>query len=250
MSLKNTVISIFVVFVAALLLREGEPEPYAHWSYGEDEGPQNWASLDERYAVCEQGIIQSPINITSNEVINATLPDLEFSNKAKAKNFVFNGHALQLNFPKGNELKIENKVYNLKQLHFHTPSENTIDGKSFPMEGHFVHTKGKEIAVVALMFKEGRESAFFNKILRNMPDAEENKKELKSKVLPYDILPSSKKYFTFNGSLTTPPCTQGVKWIVLRTPIEVSKDQIKDFTDVINNNNRPVQKTNSRIILK
>ncbi len=250
MSFKNTIISIFVVFVAAMLLREGEPEPYAHWSYSGDEAPQNWASLDERYEVCEKGIIQSPINIVSNDVINATLADLEFVNKNKAKNFEFNGHALQINFSKGNQLKVDNKVYDLKQMHFHTPSENTIDGEYFPMEGHLVHTKGSSIAVVAVMFKEGKENPFFNKVLRSLPNVEETKKELKSKVLPYDVLPSSKKYFTFNGSLTTPPCTQGVKWIVLRTPVELSKDQLKDFTDTINNNNRPVQKTNSRFILK
>ncbi len=250
MSLKNTSIAIFIVFVVALLLSDGGEKPYAHWSYDGDEAPKNWASLDERYAVCEQGMLQSPINIVSNEVLDANLDDLSFMNKTKASNFEFNGHALQLNFPSGNTLKIADKVYNLKQIHFHTPSENKIDGKSFPMEGHLVHTKGKQIAVVAVLFKIGEENSFFNKILRTLPNEEETKKELKSKVLPYNILPLSSSYFTFNGSLTTPPCTQGVRWIVMKNPVSISKSQLKDFTDVINNNNRPIQNTNSRFILR
>ncbi len=249
MSLKNTMISIFVVFVLALMLRDTGPEPYAHWSYSEDEGPENWGSLDERYAICEKGTIQSPINIVSSEAIDAKLSPLNFINKKKAKDFIFNGHALQVNFPKGNKLELAGKTYNLVQMHFHTPSENTIDGKSFPMEAHLVHKDGSKLAVVAVMFEIGKENPFLNKLLRSMPNEEETKKDLKSEVLAYNLLPSSKEYFTFNGSLTTPPCSEGVKWIVLKTPVQLSKDQLKDFTDVIDNNNRPVQKTNLRFIL-
>ncbi len=250
MTYKKTIIYIFIVFILALLLREGEPEPYAHWSYEGDEAPKNWSSLDERYEICEKGIIQSPINIISDDAINAKLSPLNFTNIKKAKNFEFNGHALQINFSAGNKVEIAGDTYDLKQIHFHTPSENHIDGKSFPMEAHFVHKKASKIVVIALMFELGEENPFLNKLLRTIPNEEEPKKQLKSEFLPYDILPSSQEYFTFNGSLTTPPCTEGVKWVVLKTPVEFSQDQLKDFTDIINNNNRPIQKANLRFILK
>lgn len=248
MSFKNTVISIFIVFVVALMLSEGEPKAYAHWSYGEDEGPKEWSSLDERYHMCEEGFNQSPINITS--AIEAKLSPLGFEGNAKGTTFVNNGHTVQVNFAGGNTLNVDNKNYSLKQIHFHTPSENTIDGKSFPMEAHLVHASGSSLAVVAVMFQVGNDNVVLNKLLRNVPENAEDNNELKSEVKGYEILPANKEYFRFSGSLTTPPCTEGVKWLVLKTPIEMSESQLKDFTAVMPKNNRPLQDINSRLILQ
>jgi len=248
MSSKNTVISIFVVFVIALILAPGEPKPMAHWSYGEEDGPKEWASLDERYFMCEAGMNQSPINITS--AIEAELTPLAFAGSAKATTFVNNGHSVEAAFAGGNTVTVDNKEYSLKQVHFHSPSENTIDGKSFPLEAHFVHASGSSLAVVAVMFEEGADNPTLNKLLRNLPENEGDKNQLKSEILGYELLPASKDYYKYSGSLTTPPCTEGVKWLVLKTPVQISKSQLNDFTSVMPVNNRPVQDLNARTILK
>lgn len=248
MSLKNTLISIFVVFIVALMLAEGEPEPLAHWSYGEEDGPKEWASLDDRYAMCEEGLNQSPINITN--VIEAQLAPLAFAGSAKGTTFSNNGHSVEVKFAGGNTLTVDNKEYSLKQIHFHTPSENTINGKSFPMEAHLVHASGSSLAVVAVMFEVGSDNVVLNKLLRNLPENAQDKNELKSEVTGYEILPANKEYFRFNGSLTTPPCSEGVKWLVLKEAVQISESQLKDFTAVMPKNNRPVQEINARTILQ
>lgn len=247
MSSKNTMISIFVVFVIALMLAPGEPEPLAKWGYAEEDGPKEWASLDERYEMCAQGMHQSPINIVN--AIEAKIAPLLLDGKAKATNFVNNGHTVQANFTAGNKLTVDGADYSLKQVHFHTPSENTIDGKSFPMEAHFVHTNGDALAVVGVMFEIGSENATLNKLLRNLPENSGDKNQLKSEVIGYEMLPKSKEYYRFSGSLTTPPCSEGVKWFVLKTPVQLSESQLKDFNAVMPVNNRPVQEINARTIL-
>ena len=249
MSLRNTVIGIFITVVIALLLSKGEPKHYAHWSYDGDEGQHNWASLDERFEMCEKGLNQSPINISTP--IDATLSPLIFEGNAKAKTFVNNGHTVQANFENGNYLTIENKKYELKQIHFHIPSENHIDGKVFPMEAHLVHAdKNNKLAVIGIMFEVSEDNTTLNKLLRNLPENKDQKNEVKSEIFGYEILPESKEYYRFNGSLTTPPCTEGVKWIVLKTPVTISKSQLKDFEAVMPRNARDIQNINARTILE
>ena len=253
MSQKNTIIAIFIVFVAALLLSEGEPKEYAHWNYGEDEGPKEWASLDERYHMCEEGKNQSPINIVNP--VDANLFPLLFQGETKATTFVNNGHTVQVNFSNGNYLTISGKKYSLKQMHFHTPSENQINGKSFPMEVHLVHADSyNNLAVIGVMFEETNDDNItLNKLLRNLPELDEDGEkvieEIKSDVEGYEILPENKDYYTFTGSLTTPPCTEGVKWIVMKDPVTISKSQLEDFKKSMPKNNRPIQDINARYIL-
>lgn len=247
MSSKNTIISIFVVFVIALMLAPGEPEPLAKWGYGEEDGPKEWASLDERYKMCDEGMHQSPINIVNS--IEAKLAPLVLEGKGKATTFINNGHTVQANFASGNKLTVDGKTYTLRQVHFHTPSENTIDGKSFPMEAHFVHSSGSNLAVVGVMLEIGAENATLNKLLRNLPENEGDKNQLKSDVIGYEMLPQSKDYYRFSGSLTTPPCSEGVKWFVLKSPVQLSESQLKDFKAVMPENNRPIQDINARTIL-
>ncbi|MFK2821982.1 carbonic anhydrase [Arcobacter sp. YIC-80] len=247
MSFKSTVISIFVVFVIALMLAEGEPKPLAPWSYTEEGGSEKWAELDERYTMCEKGVNQSPINITNT--IDASLVPLKFEGNAKGTIFENTGHGVKVNISGGNKLIIDDEEYSLKQMHFHTPSENTIDGKSFPMEAHLVHAKGSKLAVVAVMLEVGSDNIVLNKLLRNLPEKEGEKNQLKSSVEGYEILPETKDYYRFDGSLTTPPCTEGVKWFVLKTPVQLSKSQLNDFETVMGKNNRPIQEINARTIL-
>ncbi len=248
MSFKNTVISIFVIVVIALMLSGDKKEVGAHWSYDEELGPKEWASLDEKYEMCAEGLHQSPINIINS--IEAQLTSLSLEEKSKAKTFVNNGHTVQVNFSGFNTLNLDNTKYYLKQIHFHTPSENQIDGKSYPMEAHLVHANNAgELTVLAVMFEEGSDNSVLNKLLRNLPENEGDKETLKSDIQAYEILPESLDYFRFSGSLTTPPCSEGVKWLVLKNPVQISKSQLKDFTEVMPKNNRPLQEINARSIL-
>ncbi|MGB1226905.1 MAG: carbonic anhydrase [Poseidonibacter sp.] len=248
MSLKNTIISIFIVFVVALMLSGEEETKGAPWGYNEDLGPKEWANLDEKYRMCEDGLNQSPINITST--IDAVLNPLTFQGTGKASSFENNGHSVKVSFSGSNSLSIDNTKYNLKQIHFHTPSENQIDGKSYPMEAHLVHSDNAgNLAVVAVMFEVGEDNMVINKLLRNLPENEGEKNQLKSEILGYDLLPEIKDYYRFNGSLTTPPCTEGVKWFVLKDTVSISKSQLADFEAVMPTNNRPIQDINSRLIL-
>ena len=249
MSLKNTIISILIVVTIALMLSgDKKEEKGAHWEYSEELGPKEWANLDEKYKMCAEGLNQSPINITN--VIPARLDSLVFEGTAKATTFVNNGHSVEVNFTSANSLAIENEKYYLKQIHFHTPSENQIDGISYPMEAHLVHanTTGN-LAVVAIMFELGEDNIVLNKLLRNLPENEGDINKLKSEIFGYDILPSNKDYYRYNGSLTTPPCSEGVKWFVLKTPVGISKSQLADFDAAMPTNNRPLQDINSRVIL-
>lgn len=249
MSLKNTLISIFIVVIIALMLSgDKEEEKGAHWEYSEDLGPKEWANLDEKYRMCADGLNQSPINIT--DVINAQLEPLVLDGTAKATTFTNNGHSVEVNFTSTNSLTVDNQKYNLKQIHFHTPSENQINGISYPMEAHLVHSNNAgDLAVLGVMFELGEDNIVLNKLLRNMPENAGDNNILKSEILGYDILPSNQEYYRFNGSLTTPPCTEGVKWFVLKTPVSISKSQLADFDAAMPTNNRPIQNINSRTIL-
>ncbi len=250
MSSKNTMIAIFAVLIIALMLSPSkEEEKGAHWSYKEDLGPKYWSSLDDKYTMCSNGLSQSPINIINT--IQSNLPQILLKNIKKANNFENNGHTIQVNFHKGNTLSLNNKTYKLKQMHFHTPSENQINSKSYPMEAHLVHSSKKgELLVLALMFEYGEENIIINQLLRNLPKKQNEKNNLKSDIYAYKILPDNKNYYSFTGSLTTPPCSEGVTWLVLKNAVNISKSQLKDFEEVMPVNNRPIQKLNSRYILE
>ncbi len=248
MSLRNTIIAILVVFITAMFLSEGEPKPYAQWKYEGELGQKNWSKLDERFSTCKDGLNQSPIDITT--VIKAELTPLIFEEKSKATTFRNDGNLLQVTFQGGNYVYVDNIKYGLKQINFHTPSENKIDGKSFPMEAQLIHSDAKNnIAIISVFFEEASDNFVLNRLLRNLPENENETQNIKSEVFAYEILPSTKDYYRFNGSLTTPPCTEGVKWIVMKTPVELSKSQLNDFTKVISNNARDIQDINARIIL-
>jgi carbonic anhydrase len=221
-----------------------------HWGYTGHEGPENWGNLDAKYKMCEIGLNQSPVNITSS--IEADLAPIGFNYTTGAKEILNNGHTVQINVENGNDITIDGKKYNLIQLHFHTPSENQINNKSFPLEAHFVHAdKDNNLAVVAVMFEEGLENKQLAKIWANMPMKKDEKVDGKDKLDNLnDLLPKEQSYYRFNGSLTTPPCSEGVKWLVLDTPLTISKEQVEQFSHAVHGkNNRPIQPIKARIIV-
>ena len=222
----------------------------AHWTYEGKEGPENWGKLQPEFATCDTGQNQSPVNIDAT--IDAPLKTLKGIQKMPAKEIVNNGHTIQANFKEGNMLLLDDTPFQMKQVHFHTPSENTIKGKSYPLEAHFVHADKKgNLTVIAVMYKEGKMNAGLEKLWSQMPKEAGAPVPLNTKVTANELLPENRDYYRFSGSLTTPPCTEGVRWLVLKTPLTASKEQITAFEEVLHHhNNRPVQPLNGRVVLE
>lgn len=221
-----------------------------HWTYAGKEGPENWAKLSPEYAACDAGRNQSPVDI--EEAIHAVLKPIRNIQKFSAKDIVNNGHTVQISFKEGNMLVLDNAAYQMKQVHFHAPSENKIHGKSYPLEAHFVHADSKgNLTFIGVMFKEGKENPGLAKLWLQMPNEEGAPILLKTRVIPSELMPENRSYYRFSGSLTTPPCTEGVRWILLKTPVTASKEQIELFERATHHhNNRPVQALNGRVILE
>lgn len=220
----------------------------AAWDYTGAKGPENWAKLSPEYGACA-GSNQSPINLSG--FIDAKLEPIAFDYKAGSSEILNNGHTVQVNALPGSSISVDGIKFELKQFHFHVPSENLINGKSFPMEGHLVHAdKNGHLAVVAVMVTEGKANKALEKAWAQMPKQGE-KLALSSDISPLEILPANRDYYRFNGSLTTPPCSEGVRWLVMKQPISASKEQIEKFLHVIHHhNNRPVQAVNARPVLE
>lgn len=232
------------VFPLASFAAEG-----AAWGYSGKTAPKNWATLSEAYGACA-GKNQSPVDL--RKFTEAELEPIAFSYQKGGKVIVNNGHTIQVDFLKGSKIRIDGIFFELKQFHFHTPSENTINGKYFPMEVHLVHADYMgNIAVVAVMFQYGEAHSGIEKLWALMPAESGGKADLPEAFNAGELLPQDLDYYRFNGSLTTPPCTEGVRWLVLKEPVSVSKSQVQAFSKVMGHpNNRPVQPLNARQILK
>jgi len=220
-----------------------------HWGYSAEVGPKHWSALNEKFHLCSEGQQQSPINLVPSTDVD--LAALNINYNAGSKSEINNGHTVQVNIKSGNTLTIDGTTFELKQFHFHTPSENHIKGESFPMEAHFVHaSKDGKLAVIAVMIKEGAKNPTLNMVLKNFPLTVNKDTKLEfSKEYLNVMLPESLDYYEFMGSLTTPPCSEQVRWVVLKTPITASKEQIAAMHQEIGmDNNRPIQATNKRSI--
>lgn len=218
----------------------------ADWDY---KNPAQWSQLSQNYQACS-GLNQSPINIENT--IKAELKPLKFHYDSTAKSVQNNGHTIQVEFHHGASLALDGQNFALKQFHLHSPSENTIHGKSYPMELHLVHVSDQgELAVVALMFEAGQENTKLQQIWNALPKKIAEIRSLDSRNKASSFLPNQLDYYRFNGSLTTPPCSEGVRWLVIKEVQQASKAQIKAFADLMAEpNNRPIQPIGARIILE
>ncbi len=223
---------------------------HPHWAYDGSNGPDHWSDLDAQYATCHTGKNQSPINLT--HFTDAELPPIQFNYQAGGDEIVNNGHTIQVNYAAGSTITLSGQTFELKQFHAHAPSENQINGKSFPMEAHFVHADDHgNLAVIAVMFEEGAVNAELEKAWKAMPEEEGKSVKLGENLLGTAVMPESTAYYRFSGSLTTPPCSEGVIWLVMKQPVSASKEQIEKFAHTLHHhNNRPVQPTNARLILE
>ncbi len=242
--------SCLALLLASPLLFAGENEA-PHWSYSGEEGPEHWGDISEQYRMCSEGRNQSPIDLVAD--LDADLPELVFDYKGSPLREINNGHTIQQNAEPGSFLTITdlNKRYELKQFHFHSPSEHQINGRSYAMELHFVHANDDgALAVVGVMIDEGKEHPVLSKLWAWMPEHAGETSEQAIGIEETDLLPPTRDYFSYNGSLTTPPCSEGVVWMVLKNPIEASAEQIARFKERMGSaTNRPVQPHNARMIL-
>jgi carbonic anhydrase len=230
---------------------ESTPEPAgaAHWSYEGQTGPDHWGEMDPANAVCNAGGAQSPIDISKSLRV-PSLGGLNVAYQSTKVKVTNNGHTFQVNVDKGSNLTIEGKRYDLLQFHFHTPSEHTIDGKTFPLEMHLVHqAPDKSLAVIGIMFSEGNPNTTLARFWDRLPKAPSEVDTLVSIDLK-DLLPRAMDdYFTYSGSLTTPPCSESVRWIVVKQPLQLSKAQLATFRSVFQTNARPTMPVGARYIL-
>ncbi len=220
-----------------------------HWTYGGESGAEHWAELSPDFHICN-GANQSPIDLS--EFIEAELPPINFFYQPGGNEIINNGHTVQVNFDKGSRITLNGREFELKQFHFHAPSENHINGKSYPLEVHLVHANATgSLAVIGVMFEEGAENKTLAAAWASMPKEADQKMALAPLLLAEGMLPASRDYYYFSGSLTTPPCSEGVRWLVMKNSITASREQIDAFVRVLHEpNNRPLQRLNARAVLK
>lgn len=219
-----------------------------HWSYQGEQGPEQWAEIDPGFSTCALGQMQSPIDIRN--AVKADLPEIAFAYRAGPAEVVNNGHTVQVNLPASGSIEIGEAEYALLQFHFHTPSEEKVGGMPFPMVAHFVHKNAAgNLAVVAVLFKQGKHNPALAKVFDTLPAAGETQ-VLDDAFDPTPILPGKHGYYAFQGSLTTPPCSENVRWQVLKEPIEISREQIASFRQLYPMNARPTQPLNGRELLQ
>ena len=224
----------------------------SHWSYEGEGSPQHWGELDEADKTCQSGMYQSPINIDST--VNAHFSPLKTHYIDGPMTLTNNGHTIQASEKADTRdtITLDEQAWTLQQFHFHAPSENTVHGKKYAMEMHLVHQNSAgELAVVAVMFDKGAANPELDKLWSVMPQQAEQNASIKQDLDLNKLLPVDKTYWRFSGSLTTPPCSEGVTWIVLKHPLTVSAEQLEKFTHTMHHdNNRPVQALHGRLVVE
>ena len=240
--------------IAILLLSDGVMAQWkTPWTYDGEKGAAHWGELDPEYALCNAGKQQSPVDIERAE--KADLPLLRFEYKSgPLKYLINNGYAIRVNYhadsQAGNSLLVGDTRYQLTQFHFHHPSEEYFHGKPYEMAIHLMHQSSDgKIAGVTVFLRAGRTNATIQKIWDHMPATKGNEIEVPGvEINPGDLLPTDLAYYMYIGSLTAPPCTEGVTWFVLKNPVEISPQQISAYKKLYSHNVRPVQPLNGRIV--
>ena len=221
----------------------------APWDYKGPGGPAAWGGLKPEFSLCNTGQRQSPIDIRGGLAVD--LDPVRFDYQASKFAVLDNGYTVQVNLAPGNTIDVSGRRFELQQFHFHRPSEERIDGRQFEMSLHLVHKDAQgRLAVVTLLFDKGPAHPVLQKVWNNLPL--ERNEETASRV-PLELeqlLPADRRYYTYMGSLTTPPCSEGVQWIVMRAPVTLSDEQIEIFARIYPMNARPVQSASGRRIMQ
>jgi carbonic anhydrase len=220
-----------------------------HWGYSGEAGPDHWGDLSPSYAACSDGHEQSPVDIPASAPLNPS--SIQFNYQSSPLTIVNNGHTIRADYAKGSSITIEGKTYTLAQFHFHAKSEHTLNGQYAPLEVHFVHQSADgELAVVGALIHEGAENTAYAPVLAHLPAHEGDPETVSGVTLDAAaLLPADRAYYRYEGSLTTPPCSEGVNWFVLHGGLEFSAAQIAAFTALYPDDARPLQPLGSRTFL-
>lgn len=235
-----------LALAAALLAVAGHAA--TRWSYTGVGGPEHWAELDSDFAVCGSGQQQSPLDLTAATPRDLNNPQVAYL--TGAGRIVDNGHTVQVDVEPGSFLSLDGIPYQLVQLHFHSPSEHTVNGNSFPVELHLVHqAESGSLAVIGVLITGGEENLPLVPLISDIPGKVGKQARLRLPIDPTTLLPADRRAYRYAGSLTTPPCTEGVTWLVMATPIQASGRQIAALARTLQGNNRPVQARGQRELL-
>ncbi len=256
---KDSVILVLLTVTMVLVPAHPRAEDVEHgpnawktqWSYEGVTGPEHWGDLDPQYVPCKLGKEQSPIDIRNTK--KADLPAIRFEYKRGPLKIINNGHtAVRVNYARGNGnfLIVGDKRYELTQFHFHRPSEEYVHGKPYDMVIHFMHqASGGEVAAVAVLLTAGSANATIQQLWEHMPKTEGKEQEISGvEVNPANLLPENTSYYTYMGSLTAPPCSENVTWFVLKSPVNISAEEISAFARLYPHDVRPPQPLNGRVV--
>jgi len=217
------------------------------WDYSGSGGPEAWGKMKPEFATCASGARQSPIDIRDG--IKVDLDPVQFDYKPSGFRVIDNGHTVQVNVDPGNSIEVMGRRYELVQFHFHRPSEERIDGRQFDMVAHLVHKDlDGRLAVVAVLLDRGSAQPLVQRVWSNLPLEKGEELAARSTINLNDLLPAERRYFTYMGSMTTPPCSEGVLWMVMKQPVQVSGEQIDIFARLYPMNARPIQSAAGRLI--
>jgi carbonic anhydrase len=226
-----------------------------HWGYQGELAPSNWGALSPAYAACAEGKSQSPVDLIADAgggmptlIFDYQKTVLKIAHHEHVIDIVDNGHTIQVTVDAGSSLITSRDEYELLQFHFHTPSEHTVGGRSFPMEAHFVHqSKSGNFAVVSALFEAGAANENLARLIAHFPATKGESRHAPEVVIDLSAhLPTDRSVFSYLGSFTTPPCTENVEWFVLKQPVPASLEQLTAFTARLSPNNRPIQGLNGR----
>jgi carbonic anhydrase len=219
----------------------------AHWSYGGEGGPEQWGQMKPEFAACSTGSRQSPIDIRSG--VKVDLEPIQFDYRPAGFSVVDNGHTIQVNVGGGNSIEIQGRRYDLVQFHFHRPSEERVNGRQFDMVAHLVHKDPEgRLAVVAVLLDRGTAQPLVQTVWNNLPLEKGSEVAVRSEIDMNNLLPADRRYYTYMGSLTTPPCSEGVLWMVLQQPVPIANEQVNVFSRLYPMNARPIQQAAGRLI--
>ena len=218
-----------------------------HWDYQGVAGPESWGALQAEFSKCSVGTRQSPIDIRDG--VRVQLDPVQFDYRPTGFRVLDNGHTVQVNVGSGNSIEVLGRRYDLVQFHFHRPSEERINGRLFDMVAHLVHKDiDGRLAVVAVLLDRGSAQPIVQTIWNNLPLEKGEEVAAKTAIDLNALLPADKSYYTYMGSLTTPPCSEGVLWMVMKNPVPISAEQIGIFARLYPMNARPIQQVSGRLI--
>ena len=248
------VLAVALTFASAAGAQSGEESAgdghgATTWGYEGSRGPENWGRLSPAFRLCGLGMMQSPLNIA--DAVPAHGDPIVFDYGPAPLNIINNGHTVQVNYAPGSGVTVSGRRYELLQFHFHAPSEHSIAGRLAAMEMHLVHrNEAGQLAVVGVLMKIGSENPTLREIWAHMPEEKSPERTIDGVLIDAgDLLPADTSYYRYMGSLTTPPCSEGVSWFVLAEPVTVGRAQLDELTRAVGANNRPVQMRNHRLLL-